>query len=129
VEASSVHEGEFGESPATALVDGDLATRWSSEYEEPQQILVTLRKAVNAEAILLHWENACATRYAVAVSSDGETWRPIHLYLNADAAPKAREDRIRTRGAAVKAIKIDLMERVNTDWGFSLYEIELQEAR
>lgn len=129
VEVSSTHTGEPGEAPPTALVDGDLATRWSSDYAAPQHIVVTLPKPLAGEAVVLHWENACARRYALAVSSDGDRWRPVHLYLNASVEPVPRRDTVPLRGATIKALKMDLLERVEDTWGFSLYEIELRPVR
>jgi hypothetical protein len=123
VTVTSTHAGLPGEDGAAALVDGNLATRWSSLYAEPQRVTIQWARPVDLGAIRLYWENACATRYAVSVSPDGKAWRAIHLYLNADAKPEPRMDMIDARGQKAKAIQLDLSARVSTNWGFSLYEI------
>lgn len=128
VTASSTNKKNAGELPASALVDGDLATRWSSEYTEPQTIEVKLEKSIQIGKIRLHWENAAATKYSLSLSADGKTWNGMHAYLKTDAKPEARVDEIKLNNASAMFIKLDLTSRANPEWGFSLYEIEVVPA-
>ncbi len=123
VSTSSTQRENAGEGPATALVDGDLGSRWSSAYEEPQQILVTLPKARALTAVRLHWEAASAQTYSVAVSADGESWGEAETVTMDKVGP--RVDSVVLGGAEVLAIKLELKTRNRPEWGFSLYEIEL----
>jgi|GEM_PF-5121039 len=128
VTASSVNKKFPNELPASALVDGDLTTRWSSEYADPQTVEVKLEKPLKIAKIRLHWENAVATKYALSVSSDGKKWNGMHAYLKTDAKPEARVDEINLNNISAQYIKLDLLSRVKPDWGFSLYEIEVVAA-
>jgi hypothetical protein len=126
VTVSSTHSGETGEGSAAALIDGDLFTRWSSEYSAPQEIIVKLGKQVNLSKLRLHWEKASATKYCVYVSSDGKEWTSIYLYMNTGSGePESRVDDIDMKNAKASLIKLDLQSCINKDWGFSLYEIEV----
>ena len=128
VSVSSTSRAAEGEGPPEALIDGDLATRWSSEYAQPQHVELHFGKALKIERIRLHWEQACATRYALSLSADGEIWKPVHLHFSPNAEPVDRVDDIAVNELLAKAIRLEMLARVNTNWGFSLYEIEVVAA-
>jgi hypothetical protein len=128
VTATSTNKKFPAELPPSALVDGDLTTRWSSEYADPQAIEVKLAKPLKIAKIRLHWENAVATKYSLSVSSDGKDWKGMHVFMKTDAKPETRVDEINLNGVSAAFIKLDLISRVNPDWGFSLYEIEVVPA-
>jgi hypothetical protein len=121
--ASSTHAGASGEEGAQALIDGNLKTRWSSDYSEPQHVVLSFGHPVTFNKIRMHWEAAAAREYNVLVSGDGQAWKSVASITNAAAGPRVDE----VNGAGVKAsfLKLDLLKRVNTQWGFSLYEIEI----
>jgi hypothetical protein len=121
VTVSSTHKEHRGEGDPSALVDGNLATRWSSDYTEPQKVVIDLGKEVSIGDLRLHWETAAATKYNIEVSSDGEEWEQV-AEQTGDTGP--RIDTIEMEGTPARFIKLDLLTRVNSKWGFSLYEIE-----
>ncbi|MFO7870389.1 MAG: discoidin domain-containing protein [Kiritimatiellia bacterium] len=125
ITASSTHFGELGEGDVKALVDGDTFTRWSSEYSAPQEIVIDLGESARLKALRLHWEKASATKYSVLLSNDGEQWRSVYLYVNETTEPASRVDKVDIGGLRARKIKLDLRKRVNDEWGFSLYEIEV----
>jgi hypothetical protein len=130
VTVSSTHLGEPGEGAGDALVDGDLYTRWSSDYKEPQEVVIDLGKAAKVTEIRLHWERASATRYCVYISQDGKSWSSVYLYMQTQpGAPAERVDDIRLANGECRYIKLDLQNCINKEWGFSLYEIEVQGAK
>ena len=125
--ATSTHEGEEGEGDASALVDGKMSTRWSSEYVQPQAIILRLNKPSKLSKLRLHWESASARTYTVALSTDGKIWNTIHHGRNGALGP--RLDEIDVGGAMASTIKIVLLNRANKNWGFSLYEIQVLPAK
>lgn len=125
VTASSTHAQFPSERPPSALVDGDLTTRWSSDYSEPQTVEIKLARPVLISTIRIHWEAAAATRYSLSVSPDGKAWQSLYAYMKTDAKPEARVDVIRLKNASAGYIRLDLIGRVNPTWGFSLHEIEV----
>lgn len=125
VTVTSTHAGEPGELPAAALVDGNLFTRWSSDYSQPQEIIVHLDNLMRLNKIRLHWEKASATRYCVYTSPDGKAWKSVFLYMNATEKPVSRIDEIDLHNILASSIRLDLQRCINKQWGFSLYEIEV----
>jgi hypothetical protein len=126
VTVSSTHKGEPGESEAPALVDGDLFTRWSSDYSTPQEVTVEFPHVLALAKIRLHWEQASATRYSVYLSTDGKEWKNVYLYMKMQQEPASRTDEIALNNALAAAVRLDLQSCISTNWGFSLYEIEVQ---
>lgn len=129
VSVSSTHLGEPGEGSANALVDGDMFTRWSSDYASPQEVTFRFARPLKLSKLRLHWEKAAATKYCVYVSGDGKSWASTYLYMNFGAGePAARIDEIDMKDASASWLKLDLQDCVNKEWGFSLYEVEALES-
>ncbi|WP_344410190.1 discoidin domain-containing protein, partial [Catellatospora methionotrophica] len=64
--------------PATAAVDGDPGTRWSSVFSDPQWIRVDLGATAAIDQVKLVWEAAYATGFQIQTSPDGNTWTNIY---------------------------------------------------
>ncbi|HET6296724.1 MAG TPA: discoidin domain-containing protein [Kribbella sp.] len=64
--------------PATAAVDGDPTTRWSSVFSDPQWLQVDLGAAADISQLVLRWEAAYATAYRIEVSADAQTWSRVY---------------------------------------------------
>jgi hypothetical protein len=73
--ASSLENASF---PASAAVDGNTGTRWSSAFSDPQWLEVDLGSSQTICAVTLNWEAAYATAYQIQTSTDGSTWTPIY---------------------------------------------------
>ncbi|MEV8518062.1 discoidin domain-containing protein [Dactylosporangium sp. NPDC051484] len=70
--ASSVESAHF---PASAAFDGDLTTRWSSQFSDEQWLQVDLGQLYTVTSYKLLWETAYAVEYAILTSADGATWQ------------------------------------------------------
>ena len=74
--ASSIEPGtSFTASLAT---DGNPATRWSSDYSDPQWIQVDLGATHSINEVKLSWEAAYGKAYQIQTSPDGTTWTTIY---------------------------------------------------
>ncbi|MEV6013913.1 discoidin domain-containing protein, partial [Streptomyces sp. NPDC051976] len=60
--------------PATAAVDGDNGTRWSSAASDAQWLQVDLATTQTVCKVVLNWETAYAKAYKIQLSTDGTTW-------------------------------------------------------
>jgi hypothetical protein len=85
--ASSTESGSF---PASAAVDGDTGTRWSSAFADPQWLRVDLGSTQQLTRVSLNWEAA----YATAASTGGTqninitgSGRYVRVYGTARATP------------------------------------------
>ncbi|WP_425551445.1 discoidin domain-containing protein [Actinoplanes utahensis] len=72
--ASSVESAAF---PASAAVDGDTGTRWSSTFADPQWLQVDLGSTQSISQIVLNWEAAYASAFTIQTSPNGTSWTDI----------------------------------------------------
>jgi hypothetical protein len=63
--------------PASAAVDGNTGTRWSSAFSDPQWLQVDLGSSKNICQVTLNWEAAYAKAFSIQTSPDGSTWTTI----------------------------------------------------
>jgi beta-glucosidase len=72
--ASSV---ENAGTPASAAIDGNTGTRWSSAAADPQWLQVDLATSQTVCQVVIQWEAAYAKAYQIQVSPDAVTWTTI----------------------------------------------------
>ncbi len=72
--ASSVQAGY----PASNAVDGNLSTRWSSAFSDPQWLQVDLGATHVISQVVLNWEAAYAKAFQIQTSNDAVTWTTIY---------------------------------------------------
>ncbi|MEZ0069673.1 beta-glucosidase [Streptacidiphilus sp. MAP12-20] len=74
--ASSIESTAF---PASAAVDGNTGTRWSSvPAVDPQWLQVDLGATASISQVVLNWETAYATAFQIQTSDDASTWTTIY---------------------------------------------------
>jgi hypothetical protein len=73
--ASSTENASF---PASAAVDGNSGTRWSSAFSDPQWLEVDLGSSQAICQVVLQWEAAYATAFQIQVSPDGTNWTTLY---------------------------------------------------
>jgi hypothetical protein len=72
--ASSQQAPKFG--PQFAI-DGSRRTRWSSDTNPDQTLLLDLGKVVNVSGLNINWHTAFSKAYRVEWSADGQIWDPF----------------------------------------------------
>jgi F5/8 type C domain/Beta-1,3-glucanase len=72
--ASSTENATF---PASAAVDGNTGTRWSSAFSDPQWIQVDLGATASITQVVLNWEAAYGRAFQIQVSDNATTWTTI----------------------------------------------------
>jgi len=119
-EASSAESTGTGASKA---VDGDRTTRWASEHAtDPSWIVLEFRNPVEVSGVFLHWESASASKYRIQLCDDKESWTDAAVVTDGEQGER-RE--IRVTPAIAKYLKV-LGEERTTQWGYSLFEIEVK---
>ncbi|HEY0607640.1 MAG TPA: discoidin domain-containing protein, partial [Herpetosiphonaceae bacterium] len=116
VSASSV---ENGGTPATAAVDGNTGTRWSSAASDPQWISVDLGAVRTIGRVVLRWEAAYGRAYQIQVSNDGSTWTNIYSTTTGDGGV----DDLTVSGSG-RYVRMYGTQRA-TQYGYSLWELEV----
>jgi hypothetical protein len=73
--ASSTENASF---PASAAVDGNTGTRWSSAFSDPQWLQVDLGSVQQITSVTLNWEAAYAKAYQIQTSDDAQNWTTVY---------------------------------------------------
>ncbi|MFE2347150.1 discoidin domain-containing protein [Kitasatospora cineracea] len=75
---ATASSAENAGTPASAAVDGDNGTRWSSAAADPQWLQVDLGAAATLSQVVLRWETAAAKSYQIQTSDDGANWTSVY---------------------------------------------------
>ncbi|WP_191293889.1 discoidin domain-containing protein [Kitasatospora herbaricolor] len=116
VTASSV---ENVGTPASAAVDGNTGTRWSSSASDPQWIQVDLGSTVTIGQVVLVWEAAYAKAYQIQTSTDGANWTTI----NATTTGAGGTETLNVTGSG-RYVRMNGTQRA-TQYGYSLWEFQV----
>ncbi|TQJ92233.1 discoidin domain-containing protein [Streptomyces sp. SLBN-31] len=117
VTASSYQAG-YGDCPCTAAnaVDGNPATRWASDWSDPQWLQVDLGTRTTFHHVQLFWEASYAKAYTVQTSDDGQNWQTVRTISDGNGGI----DDFDVIGTG-RYVRVNGTVR-GTGWGYSLYE-------
>jgi len=105
--------------PANA-VDGNMSTRWSSGFSDPQWIDIDLGQSYNITHVTLYWEAAYGKAYQIQTSQDNTNWTTIYSTTTGDGGT----DDLSVTGTG-RYIRMYGTAR-GTQYGYSLYEFQVQ---
>jgi beta-glucanase (GH16 family) len=111
---------ENGTTPASGAVDGNLTTRWSSAFSDPQWIQVDLGDEYAIESVKITWEPAYGKNYLVQLSDDGTNWNTVKTITGNTTLVNDHAD-IDGEGRYVRIYGT----LRGTEWGYSIYELEV----
>jgi F5/8 type C domain len=114
--ASSTENASF---PASAAVDGNTGTRWSSAFSDPQWLQVDLGSSATISKVVLNWETAYATAYQIQVSDDASTWTTV--YSTTTGAGGIETLNVSGTGRYVRMYGTTR----HTQYGYSLWEFQV----
>ncbi|GGN09898.1 hypothetical protein FHR83_003236 [Actinoplanes campanulatus] len=114
--ASSVESAAF---PASNAVDGNLGTRWSSAFSDPQWLQVDLGASATITSIVLDWESAYARSFSVKASANAQSWTTLY----STAAGTGGKQTVNVNGTA-RYVRLETGARA-TQWGVSLNEFQV----
>ncbi|MHB1000936.1 MAG: glycoside hydrolase family 2 protein [Armatimonadota bacterium] len=118
--ASSWVHDERGKFPASNATDGKPATRWSSEFSDPQWLMIDLGREQTVGHVKLSWEFAHGREYKIQVSKDMKTWEDAY-YTNQGKG--AIED-ILFQPKQARYIRLQGITR-GTRFGYSIFEFQV----
>ena len=75
--AATSSSTENAGTPASAAVDGNTGTRWSSAFSDAQWLQVDLGSTQSISKVVLNWEAAYAKTFTIQTSANGTTWTDI----------------------------------------------------
>ena len=120
--ASSV---ETSSTPASAAVDGDQSTRWSSAFSDPQWLELDLGASAAISGFTIHWEAAYATAYHIEVSTNGTAWTQVY---DTTTGAGGTENISVTAGATGRYVRLTGTARTTingSQYGYSIYEFQV----
>jgi hypothetical protein len=100
-------------------IDGNLTTRWSSAFGDPQWISVDLGSNAPLGRVVLHWEAAHGRAYQIQTSADGTSWTSLYSTTTGDGGI----DDVPVSGTG-RYVRVHGTAR-GTVYGYSLWEIEV----
>ncbi len=104
------------------MMDNDVNTRWSSSFEDNQQVQIDLVEAQTIETLSILWNSAAADRYTIERSIDGERFEKV---ITRTEFNREGEEKITfPTPFEAKSIRLVLHER-STEWGFSIHELKI----
>jgi beta-glucosidase len=109
--------------PASAAVDGNMGTRWGSEWGDPQWLQIDLGATYAINRVILRWEAAYGRSYQIQVSANASTWTTIYTTTTGDGGT----DDLTGLSGSGQYVRMYGTAR-GTGWGYSLLEFEVYSA-
>ncbi len=104
---------------ADKAVDGDITSRWSSEFTDRNWIAVDLEAVYQITGARLNWQNSYSKDYEIQVSLDGHHWATLHSAFDSDGGI----DEMALNGQG-RYFRVKGSDRA-TVYGHSLWELEV----
>jgi alpha-L-fucosidase 2 len=120
VTASSTRTQDGNVVPAN-VADGDLTTRWTSDYADNQWIMIDLGGSHQITDVKLYWEAAAGKDYDIAVSADGQNWTTVAAVTGNTQAGWFDYPGLTAQG---RYVRLDCLTRLTSN-GFSLWEFQV----
>jgi hypothetical protein len=114
--ASSAENGSF---PASAAVDGNTGTRWSSAFSDPQWLQVDLGASHTISQVGLNWEAAYGKAFQIQTSADGTNWTTVYSTTTGTGGNQT----LAVSGTG-RYVRVYGTQRA-TQYGYSLYEFQV----
>jgi beta-glucosidase len=119
---ATASSSEGAGTPASAAVDGNAGTRWSSAFSDPQWIQVDLGSSAAVCQVVLSWEAAYARAFQLQVSADGANWSTVYSTTSGAGGTQTLE----VAGTG-RYVRLTGTVRA-TGYGYSLWEFDIRTA-
>jgi len=108
--------------PASNATDGNLSTRWSSAFSDPQWLEVDLGSTQSICQVVINWETAYAKAFQIQTSNDNSTWTTIYSTTTGTGGTQT----LNITGSG-RYIRMYGTVRA-TQYGYSIYEFQVYAA-
>ena len=119
--SSSVENSKY---PPENAFDGNMHTRWSSQYSDHQWIYVHLVKPRRIQTIVIYWNSAYARKFAIQVSNSPgapDSWRTVY---HTSTGTGGVSTIMLPRPVRARYVRMLGIQR-GTGWGYSIYEMQI----
>jgi hypothetical protein len=105
--------------PAPNAVDGNLGTRWSSGFSDPQWLQVDLGSTRTLCKATLNWETAYGKAFQIQVSNDATNWTTVYSTTTGTGG-----DQTVSLSGSGRYVRMYGTQR-STQYGYSLWEFQV----
>ncbi len=105
--------------PASAAVDGNTGTRWSSTFSDPQWLSIDLGATAAISQVVLRWEAAYARAFQIQTSDNGTAWTTVHSTTTSTGGVQTLD--VNGNG---RYVRFQGTQR-GTAYGYSLWEFQV----
>ncbi|MFE9428820.1 alpha-L-fucosidase [Kitasatospora sp. NPDC006697] len=105
---------------AANAFDGNPATRWSSQFSDPQWLQVDLGSSQWISRVILNWEFSHATAYQIQISNDAANWTTLYSTTSGNGGV----ENISGLGGSGRYVRMLGTARA-TQWSYSLYSMQV----
>ncbi|MGB3444389.1 MAG: discoidin domain-containing protein [Actinophytocola sp.] len=105
--------------PATAAVDGNAGTRWSSQFSDAQWLQVDLGATYAVDEVRVNWEAAYARGFSVQISANASSWSTVYTTATGTGGTQT----LPVSGSG-RYVRLNLTARA-TQYGYSLWEFQV----
>jgi hypothetical protein len=121
--AAQASSTQFSYTPASAAIDQDWGTRWSSNFNDNEWLAVDLGSQARVDSARITWEHAFAQQYAVqSGTSLTGPWTTVTT-VNGRFGPQTVNLGVTTRFLRMLGIKRA------TQYGYSIWELDVYGSR
>lgn len=113
-----------GLQPAVNAIDGNVGTRWESEFSDPQWISIDLGASYEVGQVVLNWEGAFASSYEIQITDDPTFTTFTTAYTTTTGDGGIDDVTVNETGRYVRMYGTVR----GTVYGYSLWEFEIYEA-
>ncbi|NRF90351.1 discoidin domain-containing protein [Paenibacillus frigoriresistens] len=106
--------------PSSYAVDGNLSTRWGSNYTDSEWIYVDLGTSLSINGVRLNWKTAFGKSYQIQVSNDLTNWSNVYTTTTGDGGI----DDISFTPTNARYVRMNGTQR-GSIYGYSLWEFEV----
>ncbi|MDQ1467493.1 MAG: beta-glucosidase, partial [Actinomycetota bacterium] len=110
---------------ASAAVDGDLSTRWSSAFSDPQWLQLDLGATATISGFTINWEAAFAAAYHIEVSNDATNWTQVYSTTSGAGGTENLTVPPGTSGRYVRLTGTARTTIGGAQYGYSIFEFQV----
>jgi hypothetical protein len=118
--ASSIESSGY---PAANAFDGDMTSRWSSQFTDNQWIYVDLGQRYDLCKVIIYWEAALGKDFNIQVSDDAQTWTTVDAVTNNTSQTSNLS--LTGSGRYVRMQGVHRTAVNGTLYGYSIYEMQV----
>ena len=109
---------------ASAAVDGNLATRWESAFnQDPTTLTLNLGSPFSLNEVVIYWETANAATYNIEGSNDNINWTVLSSFSGGTFEPRTDTSAIT---GTYQYVRMNGLSRPAANvYGYSIYEMEV----